>query len=118
MNYLNNIGIILESDPGLVIKDITKSTEKKVIDNRFNLIKQNIKLINNKDANFYTKLIKIISYYMDQLYDKSIEDFPSVVFDKNGEGFDISDRWSNHIKSDKGFRCLLTISDGQIVYKR
>lgn len=40
------------------------------------------------------------------------------VFDKNGEGFDISDRWSNHIKSDKGYRCLLTVSDGQIVYKR
>lgn len=85
MNYLNNIGIILESDPGLVIEDITKSTEKKVIDNRFNLIKQNIELINNKDVRFYTKLIKIISYYMDQLYDKNVEDFPSVVFDKNGE---------------------------------
>lgn len=40
------------------------------------------------------------------------------VFDKNGDGFDISDRWGNHIKSDKGYRCLLTISDGQIVYKR
>ena len=39
------------------------------------------------------------------------------VFDYTNESFDLTDKAGNRIKSDKGYRCLLTISDGQIVYK-
>lgn len=39
------------------------------------------------------------------------------VFDYTDEGFDLTDKAGNRVKSDKGYRCLLTISDGQIVYK-
>lgn len=33
-------------------------------------------------------------------------------------GFDITDRAGNHLKSDKGYECLLTVCDGQVVYKK
>ena len=40
---------------------------------------------------------------------------------KNGrvwdEGFSLTDKVGNHIKSDKGYRCVLTMSDGQVVYR-
>ena len=39
------------------------------------------------------------------------------VFDYTDESFDLTDKVGNRIKSDRGYRCLLTISDGQIVYK-
>lgn len=34
-----------------------------------------------------------------------------------GEGFDLTDAAGNHLYSDSGYRCVLTISDGQIVYR-
>lgn len=33
------------------------------------------------------------------------------------EGFDLTDRAGNRIQSDKGYRCVMTVSGGQIVYK-
>ena len=39
------------------------------------------------------------------------------VFDYTDEGYDLTDRAGNRIKSDKGYRCILTVSDGQIIYK-
>ncbi len=34
------------------------------------------------------------------------------------EGFDLTDKQGNHIKSDKGYRSILTILNGNIVYRR
>lgn len=34
------------------------------------------------------------------------------------EGFDLTDKAGNNIKSTKGYRCVLTVSDGDLVYKR
>ncbi len=34
------------------------------------------------------------------------------------KGFDLTDNAGNHIKSDEGYRCVLTIADGEIVYRR
>ena len=85
MNYLKNIKKILDSDAGLIIEDMSQSANKKVIDNRFFLIKQNVELVENKDDNFYYELIKIISNYINQLCDKKVEEFPRIVFDKNGK---------------------------------
>ncbi len=48
-----------------------------MIDIRFFLIKRNVDLIKNKDDVFYTKLIKLISNYIDHLCDKNVEGFPS-----------------------------------------
>lgn len=39
------------------------------------------------------------------------------VFDYTDEAFELTDRAGNRIQSDKGYRCVLTMSDGQIVYK-
>ncbi len=39
------------------------------------------------------------------------------VFDYTDEGFDLSDSAGNRIHSDKGYRCILTVVDGQILYK-
>lgn len=39
------------------------------------------------------------------------------VFDYNDEGFDLTDKSGNHICNTEGYRCVLTVSDGQIVYR-
>lgn len=39
------------------------------------------------------------------------------VFDYTNEPFSLTDQAGNHIESDMGYRCLLTISDGQVVYR-
>ena len=33
------------------------------------------------------------------------------------DGFSLADAAGNHIESKDGYRCVLTVSDGQIVYK-
>lgn len=85
MNNLESVKKILDSDSGFIIEDISKKEKKEVIDNRFSLIKQSVEAIENKDDNFYFQLIKLIGNYIDPLYDKRVDDFPNVVFDKNGE---------------------------------
>ena len=39
------------------------------------------------------------------------------VFDYTDEGYDLTDKVGNRVYSDVGYRCVLTISDGQIIYK-
>lgn len=39
------------------------------------------------------------------------------VFDYTDEGFDLTDSAGNQIKSDMGYRCVLTIVDGQVVFR-
>lgn len=39
------------------------------------------------------------------------------VFDFTSEGFELTDKEGNKIKSSEGYRCVLTLSDGEIVYK-
>ena len=39
------------------------------------------------------------------------------VFDYTDEGFDLTDKAGNRIVSEKGYRCILTVADGQVVYK-
>ena len=39
------------------------------------------------------------------------------VFEYTDEGFDLTDTAGNHIASENGYRCVLTIADGQVVYK-
>ena len=39
------------------------------------------------------------------------------VFDYIGEGFDMTDKSGNHIESKSGYRCVLTVADGEVVYK-
>lgn len=39
------------------------------------------------------------------------------VIDYTNEGFSITDKAGNHIKSEKGYRCVFTVVDGQIVYR-
>ena len=38
------------------------------------------------------------------------------VFDYTNECFDLSDKSGNNLKSAEGYRCVLTLADGQIVY--
>lgn len=39
------------------------------------------------------------------------------VLEYTDEGFDMTDKAGNHISSTHGYRCVLTLSDGQIVYR-
>lgn len=39
------------------------------------------------------------------------------VLDYTDEGFDLTDKAGNRLCDTKGYRCVLTVSDGQIVYK-
>ena len=39
------------------------------------------------------------------------------VFDYTDEGFDLTDGAGNHICNTKGYRCVLTVSDGQVVFR-
>lgn len=40
------------------------------------------------------------------------------VLEYGENGFDLKDAAGNHIESREGYRCVLTISDGQVVYRR
>ncbi len=39
------------------------------------------------------------------------------VFDYTDEGFDLTDKAGNHIENQTGYRCALTVADGQVVYR-
>ena len=39
------------------------------------------------------------------------------VLDYTNEGFSLTDKAGNHIESTEGYRCVLTVSDGQIVWR-
>ena len=39
------------------------------------------------------------------------------VFDYTNEPFDLTDKAGNQVKNDLGYKCILTVSDGQILYK-
>jgi len=39
------------------------------------------------------------------------------VFDYTNEGFDLTDNTGNRIVSESGYRCVLTVADGEVVYK-
>ena len=39
------------------------------------------------------------------------------VFDYTNESFDLTDKAGNHISNIKGYRCVLTVADGQVVYR-
>ncbi len=39
------------------------------------------------------------------------------VFNFTDEGFDLTDNSGNQLKSDMGYRCILTIADGQLVFR-
>lgn len=39
------------------------------------------------------------------------------VLDYAYEGYDMTDKDGNRVKSEKGYRCILTVADGEIVYK-
>ena len=39
------------------------------------------------------------------------------VFDYTKEGFCLTDKAGNHIASESGYRCILTVADGEVVYR-
>ena len=72
----------LDSEAGLA--EDSKGKER-IIDNRFELIKSQVCSIENKDDDFYSDLISLISIYVDKLYDSKVDNPPVLVFDINGE---------------------------------
>ena len=78
---LDKIKKILYSQAGELSIESDKEQKGKIIDNRYNLIKENVDLIENKDNNFYTQLIKLLSEYIDEVYVPFILYF----FNKNGK---------------------------------
>ena len=39
------------------------------------------------------------------------------VFDYTNEGFGLTDKAGNHIESENGYRCVLAVADGELVYR-
>lgn len=39
------------------------------------------------------------------------------VFDYTNEGFDLTDKAGNRLESNIGYRCILTVADGQVIYR-
>ena len=39
------------------------------------------------------------------------------IIDYADEGFDLTDMFGNHISSNYGYKCMLTISNGNVVYR-
>ena len=39
------------------------------------------------------------------------------VLEYTDEGFSLTDKAGNHIESKNGYRCVLTVSDGLVVYR-
>ena len=39
------------------------------------------------------------------------------VFDYTFEGFDLTDKEGNRVANEKGYKCMLTVADGQVVYR-
>ena len=39
------------------------------------------------------------------------------VFDFTDEGFDLTDDAGNRLNNNVGYRCVLTVADGQVVYR-
>ena len=72
----------LDSEAGLAQDSKGK---ERIIDNRFELIKNQVCSIENKDDAFYSGLIKLISIYMDKLYDSKVDNPPVLVFNIDGE---------------------------------
>ena len=40
-----------------------------------------------------------------------------VVLDETDEAFDMTDHMGNRVHSDIGYRCVLTVCDGQVIYR-
>ena len=85
MNYLENVKRILDSVAGLIIENMSQLDIKEVVDNRVSLVKQSVEQVENKDNNFYTRLVKLLSNYINKLYNTEIEDFHHIFFDENSE---------------------------------
>lgn len=79
---LDKLKKILESEAGLFVEepeDIPKLSKKgeyvrkKTIDYRFDSVKQIIDATTDKSDTFYAELVRVISIYLDQLYDREID---------------------------------------------
>lgn len=81
LNELVKIKEYLDSSP-MIDKTKGNSFKKNIIDNRLELIKRYIESISNKDTNFYSKLIELLSIYIDKLYDCKFADLPNKFFDE------------------------------------
>lgn len=91
----------LDSEAGLA--EDSKGKER-IIDNRFELIKIQVCSIENKDDAFYSDLIKLISIYVDKLYDSKVDNPPVLVFNIDGElipqNQERLSRWDKYYLSD------------------
>lgn len=82
---MDDIKRILDSEAGFLIEDFKDQDSAQIIDNRFELLKSKVDSKKNKDDNFYTELISLISNYFDVLYDSTIENYNFIVLSLNEE---------------------------------
>ncbi|MBQ8192677.1 MAG: hypothetical protein IJZ46_01215 [Bacilli bacterium] len=81
---LEKIKTYLDSEAGIITADGEKQ-KRTIVDNRFELIDKYVSSVRNKDEYFYSELVKLISIYIDKIYDMKTKSVPKVVFDINGE---------------------------------
>lgn len=70
-NELERVKTYLDSEVEMITTDEEKQ-KRIIVDNRFELMINYINLIENKDEYFYSELVKLMSIYIDKLYDTKI----------------------------------------------
>lgn len=108
---LESIKEILESEANLLVNnpdDIKKLVKrdnnvvKKVVDNRFELVKQLIDSMDDKNDTFYAVLIQIVSTYINQLYDRNI-DFCNVEINSSSFSEELDSLDTIHFNSNDSY---------------
>lgn len=96
---LNKVKEILESEASLLVENADdvvnlskkdNTSEKKIVDNRFELITKLLDSVESKDETFYGKLIETIAIYIDQLYDRNVNHC-NIAIVSSDEGLDFVD---------------------------
>ena len=81
---LKSINEILESEAGLSQMNLKEDERvENIVDNRYDLLCKEIESYKDKNNEFYTRLISILSEYINKLYDRRIESDCRDVFDKD-----------------------------------
>lgn len=82
--FIKVVSEILESEAGLSQMNLNEDERvESIVDNRYDLLLKKIELYEDKTDEFYTKLISVLSQYINKIYNRKIECDCRYVFDKD-----------------------------------
>lgn len=81
----NEIKNVLKSSPFLIID---KEGYPRTEDNRITCVKRLISNDKKKNTQYYNELLKVLAYYVNEIYDRDILYASSIAYNKNGEAYE------------------------------